>query len=309
MTPRDPVLGMIYGPSGTGKTTDLGYSFPRALWIAAPGATAPISSVCGYTGLPPVDVASLEQAISILEAIQKDPKVKDRVDAMIIDDLTLYVDRTIRSLGAAGVGAKDPRQLWGTVRILLLVLRDTARRAGIHVFMNSHEAPPKMMNGARVRGGPALPGAGAELVPAACDLVLRAVPNSNISIGWKAEYRCSVEDQDYVSKDRHNVTPDHAPMNVGEILRAQGFNIRRLPEMAWQEEIVEKIAGAILTDIGNVEFVKRALTLAFDRTYEIASKQVDPKTAEKWAIWTQRDAYDRAILRNAQTKHRRRLFG
>ena len=41
--------------------------------------------------------------------------------------------------------------------------------------MNAHEHPPKIRdNGARIRGGPALPGEGAETIPAACDLVLRA---------------------------------------------------------------------------------------------------------------------------------------
>lgn len=316
MPPRDPVLGTIYGPIKVGKTTDLCYAFPRAIWIAAPGATAPAASVCGYEiARPPVDIEDLDVAIKILHGLQ-DPANRKKldVDALVLDDLTLYVDRTIRSLAAKGVGSKNHFELWGKIRIKLLDLRDTGRRAGVHVFMNAHEGAPKMVNGARVRGGPALPGAGAELVPAACDVVLRASPNPmGISTGWKVEYRCTAEDLDYVSGDRYNVTPDHAPMNLGEILRAQGFPIRRHPDLLWQEEIVEKVASVILSDIANADLTKRALSVAFEEAIKrqggIGTTQAEKDLREKRAVWVQRDAYDRAILRNAQSKHRRRLFG
>lgn len=308
--PHDPVLAMIYGPAGTGKTTDLCYSFPRALWIAAPGATAVAESVCGYTlQKPPVDIQSLDVAITLLEELQKNPTVRALVDALVIDDLTLYVDRTIRALSAQGIGGKDPRQLWGVVRLKLLTLRDTARRAGIHVVMNSHEGPPKIVNGARVRGGPALPGAGAELIPAACDVVLRGVPNPNIPIGWRVEYRCTVDDQDYVSKDRYNVTPDHSPMNLGEILREQGFVVRRLAGLEWQEEVVEKLAVAMVARDLDLAFVREALALAFAESMKRQAKSTASEVIrERRAIWTQRDAFDRAVLRRAQASHRRRLF-
>lgn len=312
MTPRDPVFGILYGPSGVGKTSDLLYSLVHALWLAAPGATASAEAMCGYSLLMPAkDIPTLDTAIEIMNtlATPKGKAIADKIDAVILDDLTLYVDRTIRALAKAGVGAGDPRQLWGAVRLKLLDLRDTARRVGKHVFMNAHEGPPKMVNGARVRGGPALPGAGAEIVPAACDLVLKASPNSNIPVGWPVEYRCDVKDQDYVSKDRHNVTPDHAPMNVGEILRAQGFTIRRHPDMPWQEQIVEQAANAMIAKgLGDVDTVKKILAATFAQAMKMQPK-IDPDTAEKRAIWTQRDAYDRAILRAAQGVHRRRLYG
>jgi hypothetical protein len=318
MPPRDPVLGTLYGYPKIGKTTDLAYAFPRALWLAAPGATAPCESVCGYKPtMSPIDIPDLSEATKILAAMS-DPKnrAKIDVDAVIIDDLTLYVDRTVRAFAPHAVsrtGQSDGMKLWGLIRLALLNLRDTGRRAGVHVFMNAHEGPPRIMNGARVRGGPSLPGAGAELVPAACDVVLRAVPNPSIPIGWKVEYRCTVEDQDYVSGDRYNVTPDHCPMNIGEILRAQGFNIRRLADCPWQEAIVEKIATAILTDIGNADLVKRALTLAYEESIRQQGgpgmTPAESALRERRAVWTQRDAYDRAIIRNAQSKHRRRLFG
>jgi hypothetical protein len=301
---RDPVLGIIYGVPKTGKTTDLGYSFPRAVWAAAPGATASLESVCGYKPFPrPVDIPDLGVGITLIEKVSAEKP--GEFDAIIIDDLSLYVDRTVRSLAKQGVGVKDPRQLWGAVRMKLLDLRDTARRARLHVFLNAHESGPKMQNMTRIRGGPALPGAGAELVPAACDVVLRAAARAEdptaIITGWPVTYRCQVQDLDYVSGDRYNRTPDYSPMNIGELLRSSGFVIRRLPGLEWQEPIVEKIAGALVQNIGDRDFVKKALDLAFDQSMRYAKD-------EKHAIWVQRDAYDRAVLKIAQAKHQRRLF-
>ena len=46
--PKEPAFVCVYGPPGVGKTTDCGYSFPNALFLAAPGALKPLRSVCGY---------------------------------------------------------------------------------------------------------------------------------------------------------------------------------------------------------------------------------------------------------------------
>lgn len=305
--PKDPVLAMIYGVPKTGKTTDLLYSLPRAIWIAAPGATAPADSVCGYTLMrKPIDIASLDDAVRILEGLERDKGKTLDVDALILDDLTLYVDRTVKALSDDGVGRKDPRQLWGAVRLKLLAVRDTGRRARVHVIFNAHEAGPKMQNATRIRGGPALPGAGAEIVPAACDMVLRATARAadptQTFIGWPVVYRCQVQDLDYVSGDRYNRTPDFSPMNLGEILRSAGFNIRRLPGFEWQETIVAKLAPLLAERIAEADFTKKALELAFVESMKNSKD-------ERHAIWTQRDVYDRAVLMVAQASYRRRLFG
>ena len=82
MAPRDPVLGILYGQSGIGKTTDLGYAFPRAIWIAAPGSTAPLEAVCGYEPMKkPIDIAQLSEAGTILDALAKDGRKTLDVDA------------------------------------------------------------------------------------------------------------------------------------------------------------------------------------------------------------------------------------
>ncbi len=45
---EQPVVICTYGPSGIGKSTDMGYSFPNALFIAAPGAGITLGDI-GYS--------------------------------------------------------------------------------------------------------------------------------------------------------------------------------------------------------------------------------------------------------------------
>ena len=44
-----PPFICVYGNSGIGKTTDMGFAFPNALFVAFAGATKSSVSTCGYT--------------------------------------------------------------------------------------------------------------------------------------------------------------------------------------------------------------------------------------------------------------------
>jgi hypothetical protein len=156
MQPRDPVFGVISGPQKVGKTACFGYAFPLAIWIAAPGATSPLESVCGYSpAIKPIDIPDLSAAIGLLGELSSDKGAKARasVDAVVIDDFTLYIARTILNLQRARIDERNKYAVWDAIRNMIIDLRDTARRAKIHVFLNAHEQPPRMHNGARVRGG------------------------------------------------------------------------------------------------------------------------------------------------------------
>jgi hypothetical protein len=302
-----PAFVLQYGPPKTGKTTDDLLSFPRALWIAAPGALKPSIGVCGYEPKPE-DVKDVQKVAEATDAILTAPKGK--YDAIVVDDLSLLVDRTVAALTKAGVGGYD---LWGAVHGQLLALREAARRAGVHVVLNCHETGPRMSDGSRFRGCPALPGKALPYkIPAACDLVLHvetAQPNST-AFGWPVRYRCAADDPDWITGDRHNVTPDPSPMNLGEILRLAArvsgnakFAPRRLPGLEWQEPLVEKGATALLTNLGSSVHVKAVLGELFKH----ATGKLNAD--ERHALWAVRDAYDRAILRNGLAAHRRKFFG
>jgi hypothetical protein len=310
-----PAFVLQYGPSGTGKTTDDLLSFPRAVWIAAPGALKSSLGVCGYE--PPADrvfdVQKIAEATAVVEQIgeaKRAGKAKADVDGVVVDDLTLLVDRTVAALTKSGTGGYD---LWAAVHGQLLALREAARRAGVHVALNCHEIGPRIVDGARFRGCPALPGKTLPYkIPAACDMVLHvetAPPNST-AFGWPVRYRCAADDPDWLTKDRHNVTPDPSPMNLGEILRLAArvsgnakFAPRRLPGLEWQEPLVEKGATALLTNLGSSVHVKAVLGELFKH----ATGKLNAD--ERHALWAVRDAYDRAILRNGLAAHRRKFFG
>lgn len=269
-----------YGPSGIGKTTDLLYSFPNGFFVAPPGALKPAYHVVGHVPKSG-EAATIMDATALVKAKAKEGKY----DAVIVDDFSLLAESTVNVLEKKLSGFK----LWGGIRDAVLDFRDTARHAGLHVVLTAHESTPRTVNGTFVRGGPRLPGRLPEDVPTACDLVLRAATDPNRR-GWHAVYRCTIDDPNWVSKDRHGVTPDKAPMNTAEILRAAGYVIHRAPGLDWQEEIVESIAQAIL----ETPTEEKALMAAG------ADWAREHTTNDLHVRWVLRDALDRATIRRAR---------
>ena len=93
-----------------------------------------------------------------------------------------------------------------------------------------------------------------------------------------------------MTKDRHGVTPDRAPMNTAEILRAAGYSIRRPPGLEWQEELVEALASAMTADPSSeAALVQEAIELAREHT--------DDDLHIRWVL---RDSLDRSILQRAK---------
>ncbi len=278
----DKSVTAIYGPSSIGKTTDLLYSFPNGLFLAPPGALKPAHHVVGYVPAH-AEAATIDDATKRLREAAKAGKY----DAVIVDDFSLLAEQTIAHL--ENVKKLTGFKLWGVVRDEVLEFRDVARRCGMHVVLTAHESTPRTVNGSFVRGGPKLPGKLPEDVPTACDLVLRAAHDSTRK-GWHASYRCTVDDPQWVTKDRHGVTPDRAPMNLAEILRAAGYDIARAPGLEWQEEVVATLANALVTDAANA-----ATYLAQGR--DLAAQYSDNPLHIRWVM---RDALDRAALARAR---------
>lgn len=246
------VVAAVYGPSGLGKTSDMLYSFPQGLFIAPPGALKPAHKVVGH-------VPASTEAATIMEAteIVKKQGNNGAYDAIIVDDFSLLAEQTVAVLERKHSGFK----LWGAVRDVVLEFRDTARHAGMHVILTAHESAPKTTNGSFIRGGPRLPGRLPEDVPTVCDIVLRAAPDATRR-GWHACYRCTIDDPNWVSKDRHGVTPDKAPMNIGEIIRLAGYPLRRAPGMEWLDAFVEAVSNDLLANPGQEKAILASATEA-----------------------------------------------
>lgn len=284
---KEPVLALIYGPSGCGKTTDSGLSFPNALFIAAPGALQSIKNVAGFT--PTCENArTIRDVIDLIHVIgkakAKDPKIA--MDAVVIDDFSYVVQETFSALERKFSGFS----LWGELRDQVLEFRTTARFAGLHIIVNAWEQGPRDKNGVRVKGGPMLSGNLPEQVPAMFDIVLRAGLDP-MRKPWPGVYFCAA-DPAYIMKDRLNIAPrcHPAPMNIGELVRAAGYNVSRLPQLAWQEPVVKKLAEKFVTAGATGD--KEGANSAFA---DLRKNGVPPG----FAAWTVRDALDRAVIHRA----------
>jgi len=270
---------LTYGPSGVGKTTDQGFSFPRALFAAAPGALNSIQSVCGY-------MPATVQATTIEDATKLIKDVAGKYEWLVIDDFSFMAEQTFSRLEKKFTGFK----MWGKLRDIALEFRDTARYAKVSVVMNCWEQPAKTQaNGARVRGGPRLSGNLPEQIPAMCDTVLRAVHDLHRQ-PWPAVYHCKL-DPSWVMKDRfHIATSAHpAPMNLAEILRAGGTEVARHPDLPDQEELV----AALADHFGSMDGF--AAVTANDVYHKLRKGGMSPVVAK----WTLRDALDRAEIQKA----------
>lgn len=288
----EPIVVCTYGPSGIGKTTDMGYSFPTALFLAAPGALNSIVSVCGYVP----DREPVTTVMQVIEVLDRVAKVKNKkYDTLVVDDFSFVAEQTFAELETKHSGFK----LFGKMRDVALEFRDKSRYAGVNVVLNCWEQPPKTKeDGSRVRGGPQLTGKLPEQIPALCDVVLRAVHEPQRK-PWPASYRCG-PDPGYVMKDRFNTASvaDPAPMNLGEILRASGVHIQRHTDYPDQEEQVESISQALTGD--SRQDAEMANT--------VFRKLIENGRSVTYARWTLRDAMDRSVIRKARNAQSLRFF-
>ena len=279
---KDPALVLTYGPSGSGKTTDLGYSFPNAVFIAARGALQPVRSLCGYEPNT-MEAQIIDDATQFLEKLAK---VKDHgFDAVVVDDFSFLAEQQFAVYDKKFSGFT----LWGKLRDSAIAFRNAARYANVHVVLNCWEQAPKLKgDGTRVRGGPMLSGKLPEQIPAMCDMVFRC-SHEPMRKPWPGVYHCQYS-TDYVMKDRFNIaTRLHpAPMNLAEILRAAGYEISRHKDLVWQEEIVEKVCESLLSGGKVAEIANSAYK-------ELLDGGVTPAAAR----WTIRDAMDRSVIRRA----------
>jgi hypothetical protein len=285
---KDPVLSLSYGPSGIGKTTDTGLSFPNALFIAAPGALQSIRNVAGYEPL----VENASTLLDVTKLVSKVGEYKAKgadvsIDAVVVDDFSYLAEQTFASLEKKFNGFR----LWGELRDAVLDFRNAARFAKVHVIVNCWEQAPKdRPGGGRVKGGPMLSGNLPEQVPAMFDMVLRCGLDP-MRKPWPGIYQCAA-DPNYIMKDRLNVASaaHPAPMNMAELMRAAGYTVSRRKEIAGQEDMVEKVAQAMVANGPASD--KETANLVYA---QLIKDGVKPQHAR----WTLRDAMDRAVIRRA----------
>lgn len=257
----------------------MGYSFPNALFLAAPGALKPLPAVCGYEPAQ-MNVDTVDEVTAAIKQI-----AGKGFDAIVVDDFSFLAEQTMAAYEKRYSGFK----LFGALRDSTLNFRNAARYAGLHVAVNCWmRAPRTREDGSFVRGGPDLTGKLPEQLPAMCDLVLRG----DIDLQrqpWVGIYRVS-GGTDYVGKDRDHGTPSPAPMNLGEILRHNGYTIPRLRGLDWQEPVVAQVSAALVG--ADPKQDKETLEKVYAM---LLAEGHDPR----YVRWTVRDSWDRAALKRA----------
>jgi hypothetical protein len=170
-----------------------------------------------------------------------------------------------------------------------------------------HERAAAVMAGLAQRGGPALPGKLPEQLPTTADLVLHAVFAPNLPgvmggrTGWSGIYRCAPADNAFVTGDRNNVTPDPAPMNLAELLRAAEYGVARASGLEWMDDAVRVIATELLAQPPARE--KEVLVYAVKNLFH-------PSTNPQHVTWVLRDAVDRVLIaRTSPRTNPLRLYG
>lgn len=309
----EPAFVCVYGPSGWGKTSEVIYTFPDALFIAASGALAPWT----WIGVPYKPYAVRTSTImDVTELLKKYKEGKYVVrsktrgtlqfSAIVCDDFSLVSDTTFAVIDKKYT-ASQARPMWGEVREVLIEFRAIAREVGVHVVLTCHERGPHTHEKkGYVRGGPSLPGTMPEDLPKSCDMVLRVQPEPSWPV-WGMAYSANEQTEDYVEKDRYRFVPStlkRAPMNLGELLRrgfgdgsgvcgTSKFPIRRATGLEWMDQVVEKIATRLGTlPPGSDE--SKAVLAAFAPLVQ-KKYNADPKLIN----WCFRDALARAWLRTA----------
>lgn len=295
--PKENAVGAGYGPSKTGKTTDLLYSFPRGLFIALPGA---LKSAAMVGWLPDwVPAKTIKECTAV---VRKESKT-GKYDAAVIDDITLVVDNTVAFYESKAGGGLTGWVLYGKITDDVLELLEEARKAGMHVWFCGHEQPQTMKEGKIIRGSIKLPGQLPEKFPGMLDTILRVKSEPSKS-GWPAIYYCGgPRDPLWITGDRHGVCGVSTPMNTAEILRAAGYVIRRAPGLEWMDGAVAAVTDAVmeLAPAGGNRFFEEVqrdelviLQAAADR---IRAKYTQDT---RHVVWALRDIVDRVALRRGK---------
>lgn len=279
---HDPIFGLVYGQSGMGKTTDMLYSFPTALFVGPANGFLPAQTTCGYVQRS-VDVSLISQLTGVLTSAATSTQTRTHI---VVDDLSAVSESTVRHWQKKGL-SRWP--LWAKIREEFIDFALAARRYRVDVYLIAWEDEPKTDTETQkyTRGGPRLHGSISDQLPYLCDFVYRTVRQPTNKPHPCAYTSATIKD--YPMKDRFNVVTKlgSTPMNLAEILRARGVQVPRHPDLPWQEDAVRVISDQLCQQ-------PRDQLYAFANTcYTPLRQQFGPEAAR----WTVRDALDRALLR------------
>jgi len=179
-------------------------------------------------------------------------------------------------------------RFWGDLRNKVQTLALYTRGIGAFPCFNAHRCTPRSDKDGFWKGGPELPSKKlVKAIPHAADVVYKAeaeVSRKGQNF-WTGVYRCEPEDPSYHMKDRHGYR-GVVPMNLGELLRAVGYQLPRLPALQWQETVADTIVE------------QRAEGLAVKDVVTHWADKLNGKVHKLHIRWSIRDGLDRYTIQN-----------
>ena len=215
LNPEEPQRRVIllYGASGTGKTTLAAMAPGRQLFlIADPGN--PVQSILGarQIGLvlnnqPLPLVAKLETYQQVTEALQALQTSPPSIDYLVIDSVT-YLQRLVMRNILQRIGREQPRfEEWGLcqerLRNLLRMISDFPWNI---IYTATEDVIRDELTG-RLLGGPNLPGKLATELPQCCNIVARLFVKSSFNDKMQKQinyFYQSAPDEMFIAKDVTN---------------------------------------------------------------------------------------------------------
>lgn len=228
------LFGCVYGGPKMGKTTSLVRAFPSALFIAPKGGL----NAANWLGIEPKHVVpqGIAHVIDIIE------KTHRKVKTIVIDDASLLIeDEHARLLKECKGNTWD-----SYARIIPVVhkLRDVCRNADCDVWWSMHEQSPR--EDKNMKGGPLVPGQRLPReIATMFDFVGRVVHDE-----YQPGHPYSLQlgaNPDWTVGWRGFEGPPTCRLNIGEFLRACGYDIPRGDDLEWMEKEVSSLSAEIFT--------------------------------------------------------------
>ena len=284
-----PIVAIVYGRSGIGKTTDLGYFDPGALFIGIRAHLRSIAAALGVnmTALKCAEAYTIPQvtrfvleAASMNAAAIKAGKPR-RFRTVSIDDFSILAKNTL--IAYQREQPDNGFYAYGAVDRDLEDMKRAARAGRLHVILNAHERPPDIK---APTGGPVMPSrnqtASIPVIAGAC-LRAQADPMIAGSFSWGGFYACDPLDNSWLTRCRYRAAPPKGPMNLAEIYRRAGFWLPRPAGLAWMEAEVERASAALAAGEDRASVLRPI----------VQQHQGKSRAALEWLV---RDSIDRAAL-------------
>jgi hypothetical protein len=259
-------------------------AFPSALFIAPRGALRCAS----WLGID-VKAVELPNVDTIIAAVKK---AKNKYPAIIVDDASIQFDQEYLRIKNK-VSSFRGNDIFNKK---ILELRDVCRESPVHVFWTMHEQAPREVKQQDKKLGKIIPGTVLvpgwqlpEKLPAMVDFVARVVHDDDFT-GWPYVYQTG-PDPNYITGDRLSITPHRFPLNVGEVLRAAGYEVPRPKGLEWMNAAVEQVSKKVLDAMVSDGDIKEALEPVVPQLMKAA------KQNQKHVRWVIADAHDRANLK------------